>query len=386
MNKRKLVILFVLIGLILVLPLAGNRSGIALADEAEYTRIDGEIRGYPYTLIRPDNWNGDLVLLVHGSIPEFYDFRFEVLAPELASLGFGVGFTTLMDNSGQELGEPLKEVTLNTRIVQAQFTANFGQPARTYLYGFSRGAVNMIHLVETSPELYDGVFSVCGSNGGPQMAWDYFLHARVLFDYYFPGVLPGEPLDTPYRSLDGFFETVPLMVQAILANPAAAIDMAAVYQFDLQYNDFPELLNGIIESQAIPITTINILIENIGGNPFDNIQTVYTGSSDDAALNIGVARFSSDRRAKNYFSTWGEPSGRLGSTPFLALHTSRDSIVPERLNNDNYQTLVEGSGYGEFFLRRVIDRRGHCTIDNAELAEHFADLVSWVETGVRPNP
>jgi hypothetical protein len=386
MIKKKIVIVMVLLLASALLPLPGSTSMIAQANEGGFTRIDGEIRGYPYSLFRPNNWNGDLVLLVHGSLPEFYDFHFEKLAPELAAQGFGVGFTSMGQETGSGEGAALKEVTLNTRLVQAQFTAQFEAPNRTYLYGFSRGATNITQLLETSPVHYDGVFSVCGGNGGAQVAWNYFLNARVLFDYYFPAVIPGDPLNSTVSDLDGFFMLVPDIIAAIVTNPNAAIEMAGVDQYALVYSDFNELIGGIVESLAIPITSVNALIHDIGGNPFDNTGTTYTGSSNDAALNAGVARFTADQRATNYLRTWGKPNGSIGGTPYLVLHTSGDSIVHERFHNDYYQSLVQSTGNIDYFLRRVVDRTGHCTFSNEELAAHFSDLVNWVETGVKPSP
>jgi hypothetical protein len=383
MKKKYYLVISILIAAVVLLPVPGNTTGVAIANEDNYIRIDGEIKGYPYSLFRPDAWNGDLVLLVHGAIPG----TFEGLAQDLISEGFGVGFFTHTQVFGPELGKAFKEVTLSTRVVQAQFTAHFGAPERTYLYNFSRGAINVTNLVETSPSRYDGVFSVCGANGGIQLNMDHFFTSRVLFDYFYPGVLPGDALSSPVNDLPGYVTQVaPLIVAAVMANPDPAYEYAAVHQNDLQYNDFSELLNGVVLSLAIHTSGVNSLIADIKGNPFDNMETIYTGSSNDAALNTGVARLSADIHARNYFRTWYEPDGSIDGTPFLALHTSRDPIVREKGNNDKYQALVESTGNGDFFVRRVVDRFGNCTFSNEELASHFSDLVTWVETGVRPSP
>jgi hypothetical protein len=39
---------------------------IPQANGGNFTRIDSEVQGYPYSLFKPEEWNGDLVLLVHG--------------------------------------------------------------------------------------------------------------------------------------------------------------------------------------------------------------------------------------------------------------------------------------------------------------------------------
>jgi len=345
------------------------------------TRIDGEIAGTPYTLLQPDTWNGDLVLLVHGSIPN----DFEALAPGFTAQGYGVAFVTLTNIVGDGDDDAYREVTLATRKVQAKFTARFGQPNRTYLFGFSRGAHNMTRLVETSSARYDGMLSICGANGGTQQQLDYFFTARVLFDYYFPGVLPGSPLEMPPLDFNGFFSTVaPLVINAVLQNPLAAAEMAAVDQYGLQYNDFGELVSGILQSLIIHSVTVNGTLDAARGNPFDNSATGYTGTSNDAALNAGIARLVADPQARAYAATWYEPSGSIGGTPVILLHTSRDPIVPDSPGNDKYEALVEASGNGDFLLRRTIDRFGHCEVTPDEIFGSFAELVGWAETGVRP--
>ena len=374
-KSRLSIALALLLALTLVMSLNVRAAGHGEA------RIDGEIAGTAYTLVRPEPWNGDLVLLVHGSIPA----EFELLAPGFTAQGYGVAFVTLTDNVGSGDGDAYRQVTLATKKIQAQFTARFGRPNRTYLFGFSRGAHNMTRLVETSPARYDGMLSVCGGNGGTQQQLDYFFTARVLFDHYFPGVLPGSPLTMPELSLDDYEDViVPLVVGAVMGNLGAAIEIAAVDQFDLQYDNIGELIEGIVQSLAIHSVAVNGTLDAARGNPFDNSLVNYTGTSNDAALNAGIERLIADPQARAYAATWYEPNGSIGSTPVILLHTSRDAIVPDAGNNDKYQALVEASGYGDFLLRRTVDRFGHCTLTPQEIFGSFADLVIWAETGVGP--
>jgi hypothetical protein len=347
------------------------------AQQAE--RIDGELQGTPYTLFKPEAWNGDLVVLVHGSLTDL----FEALAPGFYGQGYGVAFATLPDELGE--GSALKRITRDTRFVEAAFRRHAGKPARTYLVGFSRGAPNMQRLLETATSRYDGMLSMCGGNGGSQLAWDHFFTARVLFDYYFPGVLPGTPESVPTMTVDEYIaEIAPLVAIAVISNPVAARELAAVEQFDLSWNDPLELVGAIVESLAIHSVGVNDLLAAARGNPFDNASVYYTGTSDDAALNRDVARFSGDREARAYLRTWYEPRGRIGATPVILVHTMRDGVVPEDPTNDNYAALVRDNGAEDFLLRRVIDRAGHCNFEPAEIFGSFADLVGWAESGIRP--
>lgn len=376
---RRQIMLLIALLLLAALAFAPSKSETLQASEDGVTRVDGVIDGAPYFLYRPADWNGDLVLLVHGSLPDVFEF----LAQDLASHGFGVAYANLPPSAGEAAA--LKLVTTNTRIVEAKFTSEFGQPQHTYLYGLSRGAHNMTHLLETSPSRYDGMFSACGGNGGSQLQWNYFFTARVLFDYYYPGVLPGTPVSTPdIDRAEYAAEIAPLIAGAILANPGPAFEMAAVEQYPLRYDGFGELVRGIVHSLAIHTIGVDDLMAAAHGNPFDNQQTVYAGTSNDGALNAGIARFSANPQARAYLRTWHEPDGTIAETPVLLLHTTRDPAVPEELTNGKYRALIESTGNGEFLVRRTISRFGHCRFSPAEMRSNFFGLVHWVETGVPP--
>jgi pimeloyl-ACP methyl ester carboxylesterase len=377
MSKKTQALVSIVV-LMVLLAYAASTAVPVHATAHDVTRIDDEVQGAPYSLFLPAEWNGDLILLVHGSIPG----QFETLAQVFTTQGFGVAFMTLPPTVGEAAA--LKEVTLTIRIVQAQFTQHFGKPDRTYLFDFSRGAHTTEKLVETSPGRYAGVFSVCGGRSS-QLAWDYFFTARILFDYYFPGVLPGDVFQMPPLTVNAYLAQVfPTVVQAVLNDLPAAEEMAGVDQYALRYNDPGELASGIALSLLVHSIGVNDLLQT-AGNPFDNSQTVYTGTADDAALNEGVVRLTAEPQAVHYLRVWYEPDGTIGKTPVLVLHAERDPIVPERVN-DKYEALITSTGNADFLVRRVIDRFGHCAFSNEELVSHFADLVSWVETGVRPTP
>jgi hypothetical protein len=306
------------------------------------------------------------VLLVHGSVP----WWFEIFGPLLADQGFGVGYATFGEDTGSGQMASLKEMPILTRFVQAQFTAHFGAPDRTYLYAFSRGASHSLKLLETSPARYDGVLSACGGNAGVPAMNQYIISTRVLFDYFYPGVIPGTPLESPVNTLTEFFDQIaPRIAQAIIDDPEPAKEMARTNIFNLEYSDQGELIDYIIESQMILLSIVNGTIAELGGSPFDNSSIVYTGSDDDKALNAGVARFIADKQALKYVQVWGSTTGDLGKTPFLSLHNSQDGAVPEGYINDIFQALVDSTGSGDFYVRRVVDRPGHCNFTISELLE-----------------
>lgn len=356
-------------------------SSLQKTNETGYLRIDEAIRGVEYSMIRPENWNGDLVLLVHGSIPEVSEF----LANALANMGFGVagvgiGSTTV--KRGINEASALKDVTVVTRLIQEKFSV-LGKPERTYLLSFSRGAHNATRLLEKSSPQYDGYLSVCGGNGGAQMAWDHFFTSRILFDHFFPGVLPGTPLEVPRITEEQFANNIiPQIVRAVTGNPAKALEMGNVDQYHVNFSSFDELVVSIVASLQTHTIGVNDLIETAGGNPFDNTNTKYTGSPDDAALNTAIERLKADRRAREFLKSWYEPSGKTGGTPLIILHTSRDPSVPEKLHNDKYESLLIKNGNGASYVRKIVDRFGHCAFSANEIFSNLNDLRVWAETGV----
>jgi len=52
-------------------------------------------------------------------------------------------------------------------------------------------------LAERFPGQYDGVLSISGLLGGGAEEMKYLSDARILFDYFFPGVIPGTAVCIP---------------------------------------------------------------------------------------------------------------------------------------------------------------------------------------------
>ncbi|PKM30158.1 MAG: alpha/beta hydrolase [Gammaproteobacteria bacterium HGW-Gammaproteobacteria-11] len=69
--------------------------------------------------------------------------------------------------------------------------------------------------------------------------------------------------------------------------------------------------------------------------------------------------------------------------PVLTMHTLGDLFVPFSMQQIYYQRALE-RGNEDLLVQRAIRSPGHCEFSQAEFVQSFSDLVSWVETGVRP--
>jgi pimeloyl-ACP methyl ester carboxylesterase len=343
--------------------------------------------GALYELWLPANWNGDLVLYAHG-------YHEVVLLPDYIGTAAGLAVAGLRQDlldrnyavaysSYSEPGFAIKDAAIRTRQLVGLFTSHFGKPKRTYLIGMSWGAGVTLSLVENNPVQFDGVLQLCGIVGGSQMTLDHLFTVRVLFDYFFPGVMP-----SGLMPLEQFFsEVAPQVANAVFGDLDAAMELAGVHQVALAYEDPGELLTSIM--MPLSLTSWDFYVTDLnarthGRGFFENRSTVYTGSSNDAALNAGVARYAASPEARAWLRQWYVPNGKL-RVPMLTLHAERDPVIPYR-QTLKYQALVDAAGQSDLLVRRDLNIFGHCTWDTAETLRAFQDLALWVEHGIKPEP
>jgi len=173
--------------MLLAIAMIPGLAGAAVADDI----VDG--RTGPdsvYRLVRPTNWNGILVLYAHGyvskGVPVGITPDDELVISLLAPRGFAVAVSSFDEN-----GWVIKDGTERTHQLLGLFTSKFGKPARVYAAGASMGGLIAIRLIETWPDDFAGVLPACAVAGGLARQVDYSANVRVLFDLFYPGVLPG---------------------------------------------------------------------------------------------------------------------------------------------------------------------------------------------------
>lgn len=347
------------------------------------SEVEGEIGpGALYALFRPAGWNGDLVVYAHGYVfpdaPIALPDDIDALREGILELGFGVAYSSYSEN-----GFAIKDGLIRTRQLIGLFTSKLGRPRNTYIIGHSLGGMVTLMAAEQNPGLFAGAMPMCSLVGGSRLETDYIGHVRVLFDYFYPDIIPGAPT-APSPDID-FNDLIPTISGAIFTNPAAAFELAGVEQASIEFVGFTELLTTILTALGFNFEATNDIIERAHGHSvFDNTATVYAGSSNDAALNAGVERIASTPDADNTLEHWYQPDGKL-SFPVLTLHTTRDPLVP-LFHELAYAAIVDAAGKSDLLVQRAINRFGHCAFTLAEQIDAFQDLVNWVENGVVPTP
>ena len=375
---------------ILVLPavtaFATLLGGLVAAQSPSFTTITGAIGpGALYEIVMPTGpWNGELVVFAQGignprdpvALPNAGTLR-----DTFATQGFALVYTS---RSVHGYGA-VKDGMQRTHQLRGVFAETIGQPTRVYLMGRSLGGLIAVMLAERFPGQYDGVLSGCGLLGGGAEELKYVGDARLLFDYFFPGVIPGTPFDVPpgidFSPGDPIYEAVRnALLEGLVSPEQPTLQFARTA--NLQAATETEIVAAGLATVGFTIIQANDLMDLTNGHmPYDNSQTWYSGSDDDDALNTGVARYVSDPAAATYIEHYYTPTGAL-SIPVLTLHKMRDPLVPI-LHEDLYADAVQGAGASEYLLQRTVGGFGHCGFPAAE-APAFSALVQWVRTGVKP--
>lgn len=377
--------LIVLTSLVVMFILAGGAGaeGIRMAC-AEGTQGSGAL----YQICMPDGeWDGTLVLYAHGYVApdqplalpsEGADFATFATFANAAGAAFA---TTSYSKNGLAVREGIADILDLIDI----FTAENGTPTTTYLIGFSEGSLITTLAIEENREKFSAGFALCGPIGSFGAQSDYFSDGRVLFDYFFPGVMPGTAVEIP-ADLQANWETFSTeTVVPFLADPTNAETIAeyvAVAGIPFDESDLSTMAQSILTVLWFNVFSTNDGIDGLGASPYDNRDTVYAGSSDDEALNTGVARFAGDAAVLAAIEANYTPTGML-AVPLVTMHTTADPTVPY-FHAPMYADLVSANGNDALYLHIPVERYGHCNFTQLEVLGGFNQMVTLANANVEP--
>jgi pimeloyl-ACP methyl ester carboxylesterase len=357
-------------------------AGVAAAQQT----VSGvTANGALYQFIVPSPWNGQLVIYAHGAVPAGAPIALPNNSLELqmfaalATQGFAVAMSSYAENGWAE-----KNGAQTTHQLLGLFASRISAPTRTYLAGTSLGGLIVVDLAERFPDQYDGALALCGIVGGAPLEFQYEGDGRVLFDYFFPGKLPGDLLHTPNLDFSPGSPTFTAVANAL------SIGLIAPGQPTLQFASVAGLPGSTPDEIVFSGITLvgdslgfNDLLQRIHGhNSYDNTATVYSGSADDAALNAGVERFTATPAGLNYVAKYYTPTGQL-RIPMLTLHTTQDPVVSFS-QEQAYSATVAAAGASQFLVQQSVDRYGHCNLKPEEILNSFQGLLLWVNFGITP--
>ena len=353
-------------------------GGQGLDDEGDPPVVgctDGSVEGSLTRLCFPSNWNGDLIVYAHG----YVEPQAPLAVPEnvlggtpvedlVNALGYAYATTSYRAN-GLVADAAVDDIAALEEMVRRTVRPD---PARVYLVGVSEGGLVATLAAEREPDRFTGALAACGPIGDFARQIDYLNDVRVVFDYLFPGVLPGTVDAPPAELVEGWTSTyAPAVASAIAADPDRGFELAAVVGIPAEGLDAATLAETVVALLRYNVLGTMDAQTRLGGQPYDNADRVYTGSADDAALNAGVARFTADptaRAALARFETGGDPG-----IPLSIIHTTGDPIVPF-FHQSLYVEKATGAGAAGRVARTDVERFGHCLFTSAEILAAFGEL------------
>ena len=400
-------------------PATSSASVVTTPGSGPWARVvEGETGpGSLYALYIPEHWNGEAVYYAHGIRPpepfapislDNQDNFFEV-RDALGALGYAFAYSSFSEN-----GLAVKDGAQRTHQLRGLLAAELqSQPERNYLAGYSLGALVALELGERYANQYDGVLAMCGMVGGTPIELQYVGDVRALFDFYYPGVLPGNVISVPETPLT-VAEVQSRVIAAITptaSNPRAALGLFAIAstaQTPLAYAPignlgnpsspaFQSLVGSLITALYYQLLgTPDVLGRTHGHSPYANSDVAYTMGSPVvpapelapiiasmiAASNGGVARYDMPPDAVNYLSRNYVPSGTL-PIPVVSVHNFWDPLVPF-FHEGALADLARSGGGSANLLQRGVPNYGHCNFPTPLVVSSLQTLVNWVTTGVKP--
>ncbi len=363
--------------------------------EPDGTQTSGAI----YRICMPPNWwyNGDLVIYAHGyvavtepvAIPED-----QLCLPDdgpclpdmINLLGFAFATTSYSAN-GLAVTQGVSDVVDLVNV----FAQTHGQPNHVYIIGVSEGGLVTALTTEQYANIFDGGVAACGPVGDFRYQVNYFGNFRAVFDYFYPGLIPGDPINVPPALVPVWEDYYDANVKPVIFDPANASklqQLIAVSKAPVDSGDpVASTEQSVKDALWYQVVGTNDATAKLGGQPFENQRTWYRGSVNDWQLNLLVQRIAADPAALAAINAQLQTSGVLTS-PLVTMHTTLDQQVPYAHEVFyRLKTLFAGSGLKHINI--PIQRYGHCEFTTTEALTAMGVMLALAgaqpmnEAGVR---
>jgi pimeloyl-ACP methyl ester carboxylesterase len=345
--------------------------------------------GAVYRIYFPDkfeDWNGDLVIFAHSYVPpaapgtplEIKDSELTIADEFLPDLFTGRGYAfavTSYSKTGLAIIQGVADIVDLTGI----FKATWENPKHIYLVGVSQGGLVCTLALEQNPGIFSGGLSLCGPIGDFRRQINYWTDFRVVFDYFFPEIHLGSAVGIPGYVMQYWTSVYENQVlSAIITNQDdTAGQLLRVAGAAIDPSDPTTSLKTVIGLLRYNVFSTNDGKATLLGQPFDNLDRIYSGSDNDTILNRDVQRFKADTTALQEIQANYETSGHL-NRPLVSMHTIYDPIVPY-WHEALYQKKITQNGLASNYIGIPVYRYGHaiCTAD--EVLAGFDLLVNRVK-------
>lgn len=366
-----------------------SKDDAAFTAKAGAKAFYGDYEGGMYRFELPDNWNGELALIMHGTnFGTSMSFggsggnpfaATEGLRDAIIGGGFAWGASTYRCN-GYIPGIGLSD-TILLKDLFVKLTSK--APQRSYLIGSSMGGFQTLLAMHVYPEMFDGALAMCAINAA---TWDFQVAAGAAAEY-----ITGQRFTSTATVAD-----TQARMAAITGMPGSLTQKGlqlASAQINLSGGPRPFAMEGLASLfTGVPAFRFNMSGGTLAGATTPSARTrgnaniKYTIDAglglSSADLDANVRRVSPDTSLYEAYEETRPLSGKI-KRPLLTLHTTGDLVVPV-VSAQALQRAVNAAGKSDLLVQRLVRSAGHCTFSGPEQARAFTDLVKWVRVGERP--
>lgn len=318
----------------------------------------GKLQNAPYRIDIPANWNGDLVMLMHGYQPVGAPVTDPMTAADSTPVFLAKGFAVAQSQFSSQ-GWAVSDAIADNEKLRQYFTKTYGAPKHTYVYGVSLGGLAVAATVERYPHAYSGAMITCGLTvSGPDFLDQGIVTPLVAFDALIPGVIPDlAAADSPPGiSPDD-------IAKAVHEHPKEAAILAK------RLEEKPETLPTL----ALYYMGLREIEKRAGGMPVDNRNETYDGFGDDATLNQKAHRYTAPAQAIAYAKQNVTLTGHI-DVPVVMQWNTFDPTIPTRFHGV-YPAQVKAAGAGKWLTVLHPIGEGHCNFTDEQTATAFDTLV-----------
>lgn len=369
---------------------------LAQSSFAQTTELQGKTAsGAYYKIAVPKNWQttSGLVIWNHGyqgytqTEPE-PNPSLGPLESTLLQQGYAIAASSF-----SQTGWVLFNSHIDNQELYEIFVERYGVPEKLYIQGGSMGGSVSLRDLEAGriPEA-DGALLMCGVTSGAENwynAYDLRMIYEAVCNQVSGGELPTKDWYQKPQAITGELEFLqslsscvgifPDQVPPALADFARSsaqtrrldriLSVSGVSKefllLDLGYAVF-EIPNLVNDSQKLA-----------GNKPFSNAGIDYG----DEEINLKVRRDAALPSARQKLLNNYTPSGKIGSTKVVSIHTSGDGLVKV----ENQTALANLLPVSQLSSAVVVEEQpSHCGFNENEVISAWNSLTAWVEGSAQP--
>jgi len=364
--------------------------GVTSSSRADTVLTGNTDGGAFFRIVVPTVWNGDLVIWNHG-------FSLNPIGPvsdfgPLGSYQLSQGYAVAA-SSYQQIGWSLFKTKNDMQNMVNVFEANFGVPNNILVNGASLGGIVTAHVIEKANiGNVVGAYPICGAVAGSRN-WDAALDLRLTYDAVCAntpaGAIPGGATGLPAPGFPGYPYTTAQM--NIAANACLGILTPPLARTPTQNAN---LALFVAITQIVPTPTA--ILTDLGFGLFGLSNLIFDPAKLDGGQGIGnanvnydnggfidtnIQRVSTNPGSENRLGKYYTPSGDVGDTKIVSLHTDGDYLVIIE-NEHEYSEVVPAGN----LTTAVVDEAGntHCGFTGPETVAGWESLRGWVAGGPQP--